>query len=53
MADANRQIVLDRLPQGDKLAPEHFRMAQAARPAPQRGHRAGKPGRRRRFARDS
>ena len=34
MADANRQIVLDRLPQGDKLAPEHFRLTEAARPAP-------------------
>jgi NADPH-dependent curcumin reductase CurA len=32
MADANRQIVLDRLPQGDKLAPEHFRLTEAARP---------------------
>ena len=35
MADANRQIVLDRLPQGDKLGPEHFRLtADAAQPAP-------------------
>jgi hypothetical protein len=32
MAQANRQIVLDRLPQGDKLAPEHFRLTDAARP---------------------
>ncbi|HEY2750502.1 NADP-dependent oxidoreductase [Phenylobacterium sp.] len=32
MADANRQIVLDRLPQGDKLAPEHFRLTNGARP---------------------
>jgi len=28
----NRQIVLDRLPQGDKLAPEHFAVAKAERP---------------------
>ncbi|MDB5428443.1 MAG: zinc-containing alcohol dehydrogenase superfamily [Phenylobacterium sp.] len=35
MADANRQIVLDRLPQGDKLGPEHFRLtADTAQPAP-------------------
>jgi NADPH-dependent curcumin reductase CurA len=34
MADTNRQIVLDRLPQGDKLAPEHFRLTRADRPAP-------------------
>ena len=34
MADANRQIVLDRLPQGDKLGPEHFRLTEAAKPAP-------------------
>jgi NADPH-dependent curcumin reductase CurA len=33
MADANRQIVLDRLPQGDKLGPEHFRLTEAAKPA--------------------
>src|ERR1700759_2525669 len=32
MADANRQIVLDRLPPGDKRAPEHFRLTQSARP---------------------
>jgi NADPH-dependent curcumin reductase CurA len=37
MADANRQIVLDRLPQGDKLGPEHFRLTEAARPAPGEG----------------
>jgi NADPH-dependent curcumin reductase CurA len=38
MADANRQIVLDRLPQGDKLGPEHFRLtSDAARPAPREG----------------
>ncbi|HEY2358349.1 MAG TPA: NADP-dependent oxidoreductase [Phenylobacterium sp.] len=33
MADANRQIVLDRLPQGDKLGPEHFRLTGAERPS--------------------
>jgi NADPH-dependent curcumin reductase CurA len=37
MADANRQIVLDRLPQGDKLGPEHFRLTEAARPEPGHG----------------
>src|SRR5512140_295562 len=37
MADANRQIVLDRLPQGEKLAREHFRLTQAARPSPGEG----------------
>ncbi len=31
---ANRQIVLDRLPQGDKLAPEHFALKVAERPVP-------------------
>jgi len=34
MADANRQILLDRLPQGDKLAPEHFRLTEGPRPSP-------------------
>jgi NADPH-dependent curcumin reductase CurA len=33
MAEANRQIVLDRLPQGDKLGPQHFRLTDAARPS--------------------
>src|SRR5258708_9352721 len=37
MAEANRQIVLDRLPQGDKLAPEHFRLTGADRPVPGEG----------------
>jgi NADPH-dependent curcumin reductase CurA len=37
MADANRQIVLDRLPQGDKLGPQHFRLTQGARPTPGEG----------------
>jgi len=37
MAEANRQIVLDRLPQGDKLGPQHFRLTDAARPAPGEG----------------
>jgi NADPH-dependent curcumin reductase CurA len=34
MADANRQIVLDRLPQGDKLGPQHFRLTDGPRPTP-------------------
>jgi NADPH-dependent curcumin reductase CurA len=33
MAEANRQIVLDRLPQGDKLGPQHFRLTVGAVPA--------------------
>src|SRR4051794_30285197 len=33
MADANRQIVLDRLPAGDKLGPQHFRLTETARPS--------------------
>ena len=33
----NRQILLDRLPQGDKLTPEHFRLHQGERPVPQPG----------------
>jgi NADPH-dependent curcumin reductase CurA len=33
MSDANRQIVLDRLPQGDRLAPEHFRLTKSPRPS--------------------
>jgi NADPH-dependent curcumin reductase CurA len=37
MAETNRQIVLDRLPQGDKLGPEHFRLTEAARPTPGEG----------------
>jgi len=37
MAETNRQIVLDRLPQGDKLGPEHFRLTAAARPTPGEG----------------
>jgi NADPH-dependent curcumin reductase CurA len=37
MAEANRQIVLDRLPQGDKLAPEHFRLTETALPTPGEG----------------
>lgn len=32
MAEVNRQIVLDRLPGGDKLAAEHFRLTEAAVP---------------------
>ncbi|HLZ75943.1 NADP-dependent oxidoreductase [Phenylobacterium sp.] len=37
MAEVNRQIVLDRLPQGDKLATGHFRLSQAAVPTPGEG----------------
>jgi hypothetical protein len=37
VAQANRQILLDRLPQGDKLGSEHFRMTQAAVPTPGEG----------------
>jgi NADPH-dependent curcumin reductase CurA len=33
MAETNRQIVLDRLPQGDKLGPQHFRLTVGAVPA--------------------
>ena len=33
MTDTNRQILLDRLPQGDKLGPEHFRLTESARPS--------------------
>ena len=34
MAGTNRQIVLDRLPAGDKLAPEHFALNVGERPTP-------------------
>ena len=34
---ANRQIVLAELPGGSKLAPEHFRLTEAAMPAPGEG----------------
>ena len=37
MAEVNRQIVLDRLPAGDKLAPAHFRLIETAVPAPGEG----------------
>jgi NADPH-dependent curcumin reductase CurA len=37
VAEANRQIVLEQLPQGAKLGPEHFRLAQAAIPEPGEG----------------
>jgi NADPH-dependent curcumin reductase CurA len=37
MADINRQIVLDRLPAGDKLGREHFRLSEAVTPAPGEG----------------
>lgn len=33
----NRQIVLDRLPQGDKLAPDHFALSTGERPTPGEG----------------
>jgi NADPH-dependent curcumin reductase CurA len=36
MPETNRQIVLDQLPQG-KLAPEHFKLIEAPRPAPGEG----------------
>jgi NADPH-dependent curcumin reductase CurA len=36
MPEANRQIVLDQLPQG-KLTPEHFRLTEAERPTPGEG----------------
>src|SRR3954471_13277108 len=35
MPEANRQILLDRLPQGDKLARDHFKLVET--PAPQPG----------------
>jgi hypothetical protein len=34
MAETNRQILLDRLPGGDKLSGEHFRLTEAAVPSP-------------------
>ncbi len=37
MAADNRQIVLERLPGGEKLAPEHFGVRQAERPTPGEG----------------
>ena len=37
MSEANRQIVLEQLPQGAKLAAEHFRLAEAAVPTPGEG----------------
>jgi NADPH-dependent curcumin reductase CurA len=37
MAEANRQILLDRLPQGDKLAPEHFKLIETPAPSPGEG----------------
>lgn len=37
MADDNRQIVLERLPQGDKLAREHFGLKRTERPTPGEG----------------
>jgi NADPH-dependent curcumin reductase CurA len=33
MGETNRQIVLDRLPQGDKLGREHFRLTESAPPS--------------------
>ncbi|HEX3700841.1 MAG TPA: NADP-dependent oxidoreductase, partial [Phenylobacterium sp.] len=36
MAEANRQIVLDQIPQG-KLGPEHFRLVETPRPQPGEG----------------
>ncbi|WP_411288432.1 NADP-dependent oxidoreductase [Phenylobacterium sp.] len=37
MPDANRQIVLDQLPQGDRLTAQHFRLTQGERPSPGEG----------------
>ncbi|MGZ6020264.1 MAG: NADP-dependent oxidoreductase [Phenylobacterium sp.] len=37
MAEANRQILLDRLPQGDKLGSEHFRLTAGPIPTPGEG----------------
>ena len=37
MAESNRQIVLEQLPQGAKLGAEHFRMAEAGIPRPGEG----------------
>ena len=37
MSSVNRQIVLASLPQGDKLAPDHFAAAQSAVPTPGEG----------------
>src|ERR1700761_8473239 len=37
MAETNRQILLDRLPGGDKLAGEHFRLTEAPIPSPGEG----------------
>ena len=37
MAEANRQIVLDQLPQGAKLGPEHFRLSESEVPQPGEG----------------
>ena len=33
MGEVNRQILLDRLPAGDKLGPEHFRLTESAVPS--------------------
>src|ERR1700761_8098376 len=37
MAETNRQILLDRLPGAEKLAPEHFRLTETAVPQPGEG----------------
>lgn len=37
MAEANRQIVLEQLPQGGKLGPEHFRLSEGEVPQPGEG----------------
>jgi NADPH-dependent curcumin reductase CurA len=37
MAETNRRIVLDRLPQGDKLGREHFRLTETQAPSPGEG----------------
>src|SRR5258708_33274469 len=37
MAETNRQIILDQLPQGAKLSPDHFRLSEGPLPAPADG----------------
>ena len=37
MADTNRQILMDRLPGAEKLAPEHFRLTETPVPTPAEG----------------
>ena len=39
----NRQIVLDRLPGGERLSPEHFALSDGERPTPARGRCCSRP----------